>query len=303
MDEKAQADVNAMVQAVSGEAPAVQATEQPAAEAPVTGTPGEAAPVQGQDLKPEEKTDPFIEQAKAGLSKKLGKELTEGEAVSEMAKSFVNAESKIQSLSEQVKELVEYRSWTEQVMANPNWEKALAVLRGENVQAVEPVENELMDYDQVSPALSKKFAELEARLKSYEEKDSIAQKTTQELEVGKTREEIVKWSGEKGNEDFRSIWDDYQTQIKLNPYAPQPQVLKQWAGLVDAGLSKEMAWNALHPDKFAERVKTNIAQEQKKKPALPLPNKAAAGNEVNLADETDINQIVKGIVQNLNKRS
>ena len=308
MDEKVQADISSIVQAVSGEAPAVQAEEQPKADDQVVGEPGEKPAADGQDPKPEEKTDPFVEQAKAGLSKKLGKELTDDEAVSELAKSFVNAEGKIQSLSEQVKELVEYRSWADQVMANPHWNEALAILRGEK-PVVAPSDNadqlvdEFADQGQLSPALAKKFAELETRLKSYEEKDFNAQKATQDQEVSKAREEIVKWAGEKGNEDFKTLWDDHQEQLKLNRYAPQPQVLKQWAGLVDAGLSKEMAWNALHPDKFAERVKTNIAQEQKKKPTLPLPNKAAAGNEVNLADETDINQIVKGIVQNLNKRS
>jgi hypothetical protein len=303
MDEKAQADVNAMVQAVSGEVTTVQAEEQPKAEAEVSGNPGETSAALSQDLKPEETVDPFVEQAMAGLSKKLGKELTKDEAVPEMAKSFVNAENKIQSLSEQVKGLVEYRTWTEQVMANPNWEKALAVLTGEKVDDIAPVIDEFADPDQLSPALAKKFADLESRLKSYEEKDLNSQKTAQEQEVSKAREEIIKWAGEKGNEDFRSLCDDYQSQLKLNPYAPQPQVLKQWAALVDAGLSKEMAWNALHPDKFAERVKANIAKEQNKKPNLPLPNKAAAGNEANLADETDINQIVKGIVQNLTKRS
>lgn len=258
-----------------------------------------AAPAEGQpEAQPEAEPEgqgSDVDKAVASLSKFLGKELSDAEAIEELAKSHLNSEAKVQDLANQVKDLVQYRTWLAQAQANPNWELAMKVLTGEKLPVHQ--ESEEME-DELPPAVSKKMAEIEAKLQAYEEEKKKLTLGESQKATAAARVEIDKFAEQEGNEDFKAELTDYRAKAAINPYVQMPEKLAQWGRLVDNGIPKDIAWNSLNPDRLTTKIKKKIAVDQHNKPQVPAP-KNAAGAGVALDDMTDIREIVAELAKSI----
>lgn len=208
----------------------------------------EAKPAEGQD----QVGDKVVEEATASLEKALGRKLGNDEAVQELCKSHLNAEHKIQDLSDQLKELVPYVNAYERALeVIAQYEKSDKGEEGE----LKPEDSEL-----------RKEVEL---LKGERRTEKERAMTTQ---FSKAYDELAKDSNLNG-EEFAQLRQEWLQRVKVNPYAKMPEKLARFTSLVSAATqmgtdTKQAvidAWKAINADSLEKMWQKKLATEQQKK--------------------------------------
>lgn len=232
--------------------------------------------------KSEEGQDPIVQEAVKSLEGILGRKLSEDEAVVAMAESHVNATHKIESLTEQIKDLVPYREQYEQLMADPNIVNYINGIPADSAGSQEDGGEAL---DPEVKALKGQVAELTRKLNDRENSD-VQQRWLGD--VKKCSEGYDRLAA-KDNE-FAKLRSEYQTSLRTNRYAKPPAKLARMTALVNGGLSAGLsvdeaigdAWNVVNKDKAENKFKRKIAAEQlnktkklgiNKKPVAQAPKK------------------------------
>ena len=210
----------------------------------------------------EKAQDQVVDEAVKNLEKVLGKKLTDEEAMVALADSHLNAANKIQSLTEQVQDLVTYRESYEQLMADPNIYNYVNGIRPA-VPGGEPDET-----DEIDPqirSLKDQIAQLNHKLAQRENTDA-QQKWVNEV---KTIQAGYTKLAERDAE-FKKLHEEYNKTLRLNKYAKPPQKLARLATLVQGAIASgtsvddaiDDAWGVVNKDKATLKMKRKIAAQQ-----------------------------------------
>jgi uncharacterized protein YoaH (UPF0181 family) len=228
----------------------------------------EAVKADGDKANSQEGTS-SVDKAVEQLQKLLGKELSDEEAVEEMAKTVMNATPKIQQLTEDVKDLAgrtkQWETWYEsnnipemiELMSNPIVQKAIEQARGG------------ASYDSGEESLFQNEIpqEVKSELASLKKELAELKSGTVQQETNKKSQEHVNLIKEFSNKnsDYKELLNEYAERVKLNPYAKLPEKLNQWDKLVKNGVDADKAWKVLNEDTLTKKITEDISKKQSEK--------------------------------------
>ena len=247
-----------------------QATTATTDEQPKTDDPGEKPAVdqtEGQDE---------VEQAVKSMEKVLNKKLTDDEAVSELAKSHLLAGPKIESLRNQIKELIPFYQQVEQIKGHPRFAEIQAILENRAPAQTEEQDPDL-NPDFIPPSVKALIDDLQNKVKKMESDQNSKTSAAQQEKIANDLKEIKNFADKEGNEDFKKLLYGYWNEWKESPLPeglkgrsiPIPEMIRKFAVLVNEGFNYDEAWASLNPGKIRERVNTQIAKEQARKVRIP----------------------------------
>jgi hypothetical protein len=305
---------------VQEDQPGEKPPAQPGEEVP----PEEAAPEQeepevGEDGKPipkepepgEAQDSAVLNEAVERLNKVAGRKLSNEESVEAMATSYMKADAKIQSLSEQLQEAVVYRQKFEALVGDPIISQ---ILEGKNPFETSTVQTEGLDED-VSPAVQKIIAQqnqqIQALTQKFQKLNSGVETGEQmkvNQQVNQARGVIDEFAAKPENADFKEVLTEFREMQKLNPYIKMPEILKKLGAMMDNGVSIEEGWGVLNPHKVESRLKGKIAAAQKKKLAkggiaVKSKGKSPGIKDLSNAPLMSTEDLMKNVVANANARA
>lgn len=263
-----------------------------------------------KEVKPGEAQDSVILQEAVGkLNKVAGRKLTDDEAVEAMAGSYVKADAKIQSLSEQLQEAVTYRERYDALVSDPIISQ---ILQGKN-PFEKAVETDL-DGEEITPAvkglIARQNQEIQA-LKLEQQRLSGGVQSADQAKLAaasaEMRTKIDGFAAKPDNADFKEMLLEYRDNQRINRYAPMPDKLKRLGAMMDSGVPIEEAWGVLNPGKVENRLRGNIAAAQKKKLgkggiALRGKGKAPRVRDLSTLPEMSTEELMQNVVSNMNAR-
>lgn len=271
--------------------------EEPDPDKPEEGKEGkEAKPKPGEAA---DSQDSELDKAVANLEKVLNKELTDDDAIDELAKSHNRAQDVITDKVEQIKglatDLDRYVDFHDKCWADP---RIKAILEGSDpTEAVIPdaaagVEGE------ISPAVKKQMASMQTQIDQFKGQGVKAQTEKVQQMEAQAEKDTDKFADAKGNEDFKQAWDSWKQTRSVNKYAKAPPKLRQWAAMCDTGIDPATAWGALNPDKITTRIKTRIAKENKIKLKRGSKfKKSAAKGHSSVEDADNVGELMTAIAE------
>jgi len=265
-----------------------------------------------KEVEPEEtQGSEILREATERLNKVAGRTLSDEESLDMMSTSYMKADAKIQSLSEQLQAASTYQDRYEAIVNDPVISQ---VLNGQDPWAAQRQVDNGMD-EEISPGMQKLIAGQNQQIQSLNQRLgqlSGGVQTNEQMQYnGKVKEMAIvidDFAAKKDNADFKEMVIDYRENLKLNRRAPMPPMLSKVSAMLDNGVSIDEAWGVLNPAKVENRLKGNIATAQRtklKRGGVAMKSKGKAPKLQDLSDlpELPADELMRRIVDNANARA